>query len=291
MNGRFMRKRISVQLFLLSTVGVALSQVNSGRRIEGIPSAVPSPAPAPLLTPGIAPAAPVSMVPGAPFSAEVLTETIRTLPDGSRVTQKRPPSRIYRDSKGRVRYDVPEGWYGIATYTPVPANINIYDAVANLQYSLAPDEFKAYARKMVPSPPTPLRRFRSPRSMPGIWANPPDLPLGALNFPGVMLLPSGQRAPLQPETSEQLLGAKLIEGVTAEGKRVTNITPAGWNGFERSLEINLEVWVSEHLDCLVSWAMSDPRVGQSSWRLSNINRSEPDPSLFVIPVNFIVVNQ
>jgi hypothetical protein len=228
---------------------------------------------------------------GAPLSAEVSSETVRTLPDGSRVIQKGPPSRIYRDSKGRIRYDVSEGWFGISSYTPAPARIYIYDTVASLLYSLAPEEWKAYAYKTVPLPPALVPRFRSPRSMPGLWANPPYLPLGALNLPGVLLLPSGQRAPFQPEVSEQLLGAKQIEGVAAEGKRVINTTPVGWNGFERSLEISAEVWVSKDLDCLVSWAMSDPRVGQSSWTLTHIDRSEPDQSLFVVPVNFTVVNQ
>jgi hypothetical protein len=108
---------------------------------------------------------------------------------------------------------------------------------------------------------------------------------------GIMFLPNGQKAPFQPEISEQLLGVKQIAGVAAEGKRVINTTPVGWNGFERSLEIGLEVWISEGLDCLVSWAMSDPRVGQSSWTLSHIDRAEPDQSLFVVPVNFTVVNQ
>jgi hypothetical protein len=287
-----MRNLIFVGIYLLSTMAVALSQVNSGHRIEGIPGGVPG-SRLEGISGGVGPASavPVSTIQGAPFFAEVLSETVRTLPDGSRVSQKQPPSRIYRDSKGRVRYDVPEGWHGITSYTPAPARIYIYDPVAKLQYSLVPEEFKAYAYKMVPLPAALVPRFRSPRSMPGIWANPPELPLGALNLPGVMLLPSGQRAPFQPEISEQLLGLKQMEGVGAEGKRVINKTPVGWNGFERSLEISLEIWVSKDLDCLVSWAMSDPRVGQSSWKLSRIDRSEPDPSLFVVPANFTVVNQ
>ncbi|MGH9934698.1 MAG: hypothetical protein ACREAM_00540, partial [Blastocatellia bacterium] len=42
------------------------------------------------------------LVKGAPFSADVVTETIQTLPDGNRIVQ-RVEGRIYRDSQGRAR--------------------------------------------------------------------------------------------------------------------------------------------------------------------------------------------
>src|SRR5687767_11771942 len=42
------------------------------------------------------------LVTGAPFSADVVSETIQTLQDGTRIVQ-RFEGRIYRDSKGRTR--------------------------------------------------------------------------------------------------------------------------------------------------------------------------------------------
>jgi hypothetical protein len=44
------------------------------------------------------------LVTGAPFSADVVSETIQTLQDGTRIVQ-RFEGRIYRDSKGRTRSD------------------------------------------------------------------------------------------------------------------------------------------------------------------------------------------
>jgi len=276
-----MCKRLTVILVSLaaSTV-VALSQGNSPSIIGGVParsSLVPPPSP---------PQVPISTIEGAPFSAEMFVETVRFLPDGSHISQRNPPSRIYRDSKGRVRYDRPERWYGIATYLPMPPNISIYDPVAKLQYWLDPIQQSAHASTL---PEEGFPRFRS-ASMPfWIWAHPPELPLGALNLPGVMLLPSGKRAPFQPQVTEVLLGARQIEGVAVEGRRVINTTPVGWNGFERSIDISVEVWVSKDMDCLVSWAMFDPRVGESTWKLLHIERSEPEVALFTVPPNFTIV--
>ena len=33
---------------------------------------------------------------------------------------------------------------------------------------------------------------------------------------------------------------------------------------------------------------TDPRTGRSTYRLSNINRNEPDPSLFRIPSDYTI---
>ena len=42
------------------------------------------------------------VIKGAPFSADIVTESIQTLSDGNRIVQ-RSTTRFYRDSAGRVR--------------------------------------------------------------------------------------------------------------------------------------------------------------------------------------------
>jgi hypothetical protein len=79
------------------------------------------------------------------------------------------------------------------------------------------------------------------------------------------------------------LGTQTIEGVSAEGKRETVTIPAGQIGNERPIEIITETWSSPELHTIVLRKHSDPRVGETVFRLTNINRSEPDASLFQPP--------
>jgi hypothetical protein len=98
-----MRNLISVQLFLLGTMAVALSQVSPGRRIEGVPSGVPLHPPAPLIIAAPKPpTVPVSTIQGAPFSAEVLTETVRTF-SGRQSRQSKTASEPNLSGRERSR--------------------------------------------------------------------------------------------------------------------------------------------------------------------------------------------
>src|SRR5215470_5793401 len=59
-------------------------------------------------------------VKGAPYSAEVVNQSIQTLSDGNRIVRT-TTSRVYRDSEGRVRReeDRPSGSAGITIIDPV----------------------------------------------------------------------------------------------------------------------------------------------------------------------------
>src|SRR3954468_18063164 len=47
---------------------------------------------------------PGRVVKNAPYSAEIVTETTQTLPDGNRIKQTNSV-RVYRDSEGRTRHE------------------------------------------------------------------------------------------------------------------------------------------------------------------------------------------
>jgi hypothetical protein len=49
-----------------------------------------------------------------------------------------------------------------------------------------------------------------------------------------------------------------------------------------------ERWYSQELQTVVLTKNSDPRMGETTYRLTNINRSEPDPSLFQVPADYTV---
>jgi hypothetical protein len=89
------------------------------------------------------------------------------------------------------------------------------------------------------------------------------------------------------ESSEQVkhedLGTQTIEGVSAQGKRETVTIPAGEIGNERPIEIVTETWFSPELHTMVLRKHSDPRLGDSTYRLTDIKRNEPDASLFQPP--------
>jgi hypothetical protein len=79
------------------------------------------------------------------------------------------------------------------------------------------------------------------------------------------------------------LGTQVIEGVSAEGKRETVTIPAGQIGNERPIEIVTEIWTSPELHTVILRRHSDPRMGETVFRLTDIKRAEPDASLFQPP--------
>ena len=59
--------------------------------------------------------------------------------------------------------------------------------------------------------------------------------------------------------------------------------PAGQIGNERPIEIVTETWFSPELHTMVLRKHSDPRLGDSTYRLTDIKRNEPDAALFQPP--------
>ena len=87
---------------------------------------------------------------------------------------------------------------------------------------------------------------------------------------------------------EAPLEHKTIEGVAVEGRKTTTVIPAGQVGNEQPITITSEEWRSPELNLLVLTRHSDPRSGESSYRLQNIIRAEPDRSLFMVPPDYDV---
>lgn len=90
------------------------------------------------------------------------------------------------------------------------------------------------------------------------------------------------------ETRKEDLGKQVIEGVEAEGTRSVSTIPAGAIGNERPIEIISERWYSPELQTVVMTRHSDPRSGETVYRLTNIVRSEPSPYLFQVPSEYTV---
>jgi hypothetical protein len=84
------------------------------------------------------------------------------------------------------------------------------------------------------------------------------------------------------------LGTQTIAGVSAQGTRYTRVIAAGQIGNEKPVTIVSEHWYSSDLQLTVMSKRSDPRFGDTSYTLTNIQRSEPAASLFAVPSDYTV---
>jgi hypothetical protein len=112
----------------------------------------------------------------------------------------------------------------------------------------------------------------------------------ATNDPDVKEKPD-RKEPGRPDANQrktESLGTQVIEGVNAEGTRTTLTIPAGEIGNIQPIEIVDETWYSTELQLQVMTKHQDPRTGAVLYRLTNLNRSEPDRSLFEIPAGYTV---
>ena len=98
----------------------------------------------------------------------------------------------------------------------------------------------------------------------------------------------GGRGGAVAPTNAGPLEHKVIDGQPVEGRKTTTVIPAGQVGNEQPITITSEQWRSPDLNVLVMTRHSDPRSGDSVYRLQNIIRAEPDRSLFMVPADYTV---
>jgi hypothetical protein len=225
------------------------------------------------------PSFPAATVTGAPYSADEISEQTQTLSDGTRVTHSMPTIRVYRDSVGRTRTERPALAMG-PRMKPTQANLpiipEIYDPVAGYQYIL--DTANRVAHRCVISQSA---RIQSP---PPIAVT--GVPVGARVFRS-----EGNPQAGLPAISSEPLGTQMIEGVLAEGRRMTMTYPADAMGNDRPVVVTTENWTSLDLKTTVLTRSIDPRSGESIRALANISRAEPDPRLFQIPPDYKIVDE
>jgi hypothetical protein len=265
------------------------------------------------------------VVKGAPYSGQAVTESVQTLADGNRIVHKNT-AQIYRDSEGRTRRDQTVGAIGpyAAAGDPIQTFF-INDPVAGANYILDPrskvarklprmelrwrtderpgtasgsnaaprdgdrivKEREAESHTFIYSAPAPAR---------GAVAGGPEMPppnVGvAVGGPG--LPPPGEGAQFEffgsskAEAKTEKLEARNVEGVQAEGLRITTMIPAGDIGNEQPIQIVDERWYSPELQVVVMTRHSDPRFGETTYRLTNIQRSEQPATLFQVPSDYTV---
>ena len=84
------------------------------------------------------------------------------------------------------------------------------------------------------------------------------------------------------------LGTQTINGISAQGTRYTRTIPAGQIGNANPIAVVNEQWYSPDLQVIVKTTRSDPRMGQITYTLTNIQRTEPAATLFTVPSDYAV---
>jgi hypothetical protein len=202
---------------------------------------------------------PGKVVKGAPFSATATSDTTQTLPDGT-VIHRTTTSTLYRDGQGRSRREVTFSGFGpLAASGKTHTMVMISDPVAGAHYMLNTEQKVAHKMNM-----------------------------RAHNGGGPEK--SGPREPKTPgaEFTKESLGTQSINGVNAEGTRITHTIPAGRIGNDRAISVVLERWYSADLQMVVKSTRSDPRFGTTTYTMTNVQRAEPAAALFTVPSDYTV---
>jgi hypothetical protein len=270
------------------------------------------------------------ITPGAPYSADAVTESVQVLSDGNRIARK-TTARIYRDSEGRTRREQ-------MSPTGEVQSVSISDPVAGSMYVLNPAARTAqrngvimaggrggFAAAGVPSASgstvavarvaegtvseAEIARRRevetqavaagaagggvavSSRRVTGGGAGESGgAATGSVAYvaEGVSLprtvMPSGLAT--TGVVNKEDLGQQVVEGVVATGTRTTTTIAAGTIGNDQPILIVSEQWFSPDLKVLVMTKHSDPRSGDTTYRLTNIAQAEPARSLFEVPADY-----
>ena len=235
------------------------------------------------------------LVKGAPYSAQAVTEMTQMLIDGNRIVNK-SMGALYRDSEGRTRREQTLRAIGpFASEGEPPQTIFISDPVAQMSYVL---DARTYVARKMPSYRFEVNAAPSGRGM-KLVAPEGTAPRGLPDHdPNVFVMTTppvpggegyrveyyggGKRAKAEP------LEKQVIEGVEAEGTRTTVTIPAGQIGNDRAIEIVSERWYSPELHTVVMTKHSDPRFGETVYRLTNISRGEQPKHLFEIPGDYTI---
>ncbi|HEY2547725.1 MAG TPA: hypothetical protein VGI46_16760 [Candidatus Acidoferrum sp.] len=207
-----------------------------------------------------------------PYSAVQESSTVQTLADGTHITRKPMSEKIYRDSQGRSRTERAfcQGLAG----APDGIIVEIRDPVSGYSYIL--DEQNHVAHRFVLQV-----RHPTPTTAPAIRNAGPEVVAKTV-------MPEGA---LKPTITTESIGSQTTEGVMVEGTRTTRIIPEGLEGNDRPFSIVSETWTSPELQIVVLSKNSDPRNGERTTRLSNIDLSNPILSLFQPPADYKVVDE
>ena len=250
-----------------------------------------------------------TLVKGVPFTGDFVTENVQVLADGNRIKASNTTS-FARDGEGRTRREITINAIGPFTGGSEHKTVFIHDPVSKIDYVLDPQNKTARkinlgtATAKVTTTTTTTReggnvvftrRVEDGKGMLITENNhgPVELPRMPMPAGGAMAqaitIPDGRSASTNVKTDD--LGKRIIEGVEAAGTRTTVTIPAGQIGNDRALDTVSERWFSNELKTTVLTTRKDPRMGESTYKLTNLRRGEPSRLLFEVPSDYKVITE
>lgn len=248
---------------------------------------------------------------GAPYSADTIVESTQTLADGNHIN-RRSSGRVYRDGEGRVRREEDKPFTFKTANGPVSAvmpSITIVDPVGGFSYSLDTEHKIAWrtpmeAGKVLLDKVQSSIREEQTKKQAELNAEEKAVAAEAARPKTELARKRADEQKSDEQRAKQVfadqitptdtrrtpgpLEHKTIDGLAVDGRKNSEVIPAGAIGNEQPITITSEEWRSSELQVLVLTRHSDPRSGDSTYRLANVIRAEPDPSLFMVPPDFTV---
>lgn len=234
-------------------------------------------------------------VKGAPYAADEVRETNQVLGDGTQIHNE-SKTTVYRDSEGRIRRESPN-------------EITIWDPTAGTNYLLNPKTMtgrKMMLNTVVKTGPAPAgeqgqvktffyRTGDAAGGMTTVMMGPPTAdgpPVSAFRVVPDIDMAGAKMASRIPDanTNTEKLGTQSMEGVEAQGERITSSIEIGAIGNDRPIQTVFERWYSPDLQVNVMTKRTDPRMGEDIFRLTNIRRGEQSPTLFEVPPGYTFPN-
>lgn len=244
-----------------------------------------------------------AVVKNEPYQAQAITEMKQTLADGSHIVQT-TTATVARDGDGRtvrIQKLSTMGPWKSAESSPGNSQMltTIFDPVAQEHIDYTSDSKVAHVFLMPSVPPGAVVRAEggfsvsaAPSSLGGVeqglivsGAGPAGDAAQGIALQDRPFFPQLSKG-MQPKTES--LGTKTLEGVQVTGTRTTSTIPVGTIGNDRDLNIIRETWYSSELKLVIQSTQSDPRFGETTYTLKNIQQGSPDVTLFQVPANYTI---
>ena len=238
------------------------------------------------------------VVKNAPYSADGITEITRVLADGTKISRK-TTSKFYRDSKGRTRREQTLG--AIGPWSPEgepPKTITINNPVEGELYILNPKDKTARKLEIETDTDIPSEELKRMKVTAGdhasefSWQHTVVVKKEIDEEVRTHTQAHDITVPIkvfeESDVKEESLGERNIEGVMAQGTRITTTIPAGEIGNDQPITSVRERWYSPELQAVVLSETKDPMSENSVYRLTNILRGDPPASVFWLPSDYTI---
>jgi len=218
-----------------------------------------------------------------PLTATEERHSVQTLGDGTRIETK-TTDKFYRDDQGRTRIEREDGTVTIED--PVAGASAEFNAggkivrsskfkgenISNYSYSFttSSDEAGAVDKEKLKAEANARLHLQMAKMATTVDVVTKDAVV--------------KEDKLKAESrKEENLGVQSTNGILADGTRTTTTIPQGQIGNDRPINIVAERWYSTDLQMLIKSVNKDPRFGETTYELTNIQQGALDPALFKIP--------